>query len=179
VTITSRELLESIEGLYKVASRVDMASGALQALTKNLQVQEAPHPSLAGPLPGANAQGQITFVDPTVLRGDAEFLVKVAQELMSLIPDGPIRLGTDRRRFRTLVRIERFNPDDPLQDAQGILPGWNPDVLVSVPMTEALHIWLTETSKRGVDPRFHAYVNLGAERSTELEFSDYELVPWS
>ena len=76
----------------------------------------------------------------------------------------------ERRMWRTAVQIEKRN--DSLVDV--LIPGWNPNTKVTLPV-EYIEPGLRDLAVPG--RVFFALVNIGAARSEDLVFGDFELAP--
>jgi CheY-like chemotaxis protein len=77
------------------------------------------------------------------------------------------RFRPSRYPSRTLVRVEDVDRDN----AYVILPGWNPQEVIRLPLRA---ISTDVNSSITVGARVHARVNIGAERQEELYFYQWE-----
>lgn len=87
--------------------------------------------------------------------------------LLSCVQELSGAYASSRRPWRTLVRVVDVRP------SSGVVvevPAWQGDEMIYLP-TEAVPPYVGEAE---VDRRFHARVNIGAARSEELFFLDWE-----
>lgn len=77
----------------------------------------------------------------------------------------------DRRPWRTLVRVEEVVEEGPTKSVYVVLPGWDPNKVVRLGL-EDLPANIQPLAKVG--KRFHAQVNVGADRDDELYFVEWE-----
>jgi hypothetical protein len=113
-----------------------------------------------------------------LLRSDADEPELVAALLRSVeeLRSGPAR---DRVPYRTSLIIERVSDEAGQPVADALVSGWHPDEPVRFPTD------LLPPDVRGTDPSqlegmiLFAEVNLGAERSLDLFFRNFELAPLS
>jgi len=76
-----------------------------------------------------------------------------------------------RKPWRTLIRIEKVDSERAM--AYIVIPGWNPNEIVSLPL-----VMFPEVQRKEVvaGARFFVKVNTGADHQDELYFSDFELI---
>lgn len=79
----------------------------------------------------------------------------------------PGRRRPDRRAWRSLVRVDH----DDEQHVFVVVPGWDPDEVIRLRKSD-VPPEILERIKAGAR-RFHALVNIGAERSEDLLFDDW------
>lgn len=77
---------------------------------------------------------------------------------------------TNRRSWRTLVRVEDF--DTERQNLYIVIPAWDPSKVIRL-MGNDLPSGIIE--RLGDQTRFHAHVNVGAERNEDLFFEKWEV----
>lgn len=125
-------------------------------------------------------QGTGVLADPAALAEISGWMSEAANELQSLIPDGPLAGFEDKRRSRSLVRVIGYNSQTGAVEA--ILPGWNPEMSVVIEAVDSnLNEHLGRLEHDDTPPsedepvRVHAWVNIGAAAAENLEFSDWEL----
>jgi hypothetical protein len=119
--------------------------------------------------------GTGVLADPVSLAEIAAWMSGAADELRMLIPNGPLAAFEDKRRTRTLVRFIGY--DGKTGNAQAVLPGWSPDVILTIEdITLEVGEFLGSVKPETDTPaRLHAWVNLGASAAAELVFDDWEL----
>lgn len=106
---------------------------------------------------------------PTLLKGDAFQPDAIRSGFERCIREGDGTFDPSRRPWRTLVRVADI--EEERRYFYVVVPGWN--VMQKIPvyfndLPEALRGQIQPTA------RFHAQVNLGAERPEDLYFSDWE-----
>jgi len=78
---------------------------------------------------------------------------------------------SDRKSWRTLIRIEDVDPNNP-QNFYAIVPAWNSREAIALNL-ELLPPEFSNLVKP--EARFYAQVNIGTEKGNELFFSNWEL----
>ncbi len=81
-------------------------------------------------------------------------------------------LPLQRRPWRTIIQIEEV--DWKTNTVVALVPGWNPDVKVRLPL-DLIDRQLHGRVESG--RHFFARINIGAEREEDLFFGDFELAP--
>ena len=80
-----------------------------------------------------------------------------------------------RKPWRSLVRIEDFDPEDVLQQRiYVVVPSWNPNHVINL-MGAGVPEQIRNSLQAGTN-RVFANVNIGAETESELFFEDWEAV---
>ena len=76
-----------------------------------------------------------------------------------------------RKPWRTLVRVEEINEGSSSTMLYVALPGWGSNERIRIPLDI---LPAGERSKISVGLRFHALVNIGAENTNQLYFTNFE-----
>ena len=107
---------------------------------------------------------------PSLLAPDAVVPEVVLDELEKCIAEFRSEFRPSRKPWRTLVRVVEV--DDEEQAVYVLVPGWDSKTKVRLRYPD-----FPDTLQRVLEPgrRFHALVNVGAERSDELYFVDWEI----
>ena len=139
---------------------------AYEYLVEELELEPI---AVEGPLPALDEIRPSRRFIPVMLRPDELDPASLVQGFQRCIDEFKGTFQSNRRPWRTLVRIEEIDMDR--QCLYLVVPGWNRNEVIRL-RTSDLPKEIFE--RIGDQKRFHAQINIGAEGSEELYFERWE-----
>jgi hypothetical protein len=112
---------------------------------------------------------------PVLLSRDEANAATIKKGIEDCVLELSGKVPSNRKPYRTLVRITKIDRESGEDVVDAIVPGWNPHEALRFPAVLIPEKIRQDSLKAGV--RLFAQVNIGADKSEDLYFDKFQLAP--